>query len=207
MSFSWQIGRDIYEFAGLNPLEPPPGGAADVALKAFGPTVLRLQPRALAEADVVTIDGERRIVVRTELSPARKNFAIGVAVVQLYIERSPIAELSRPAVDALCNSAGAWVAAPTPAVACFLLRYGVDIAALAEAFTLTETAAAMRVTEAGGPDSLVTTPTRVHRRGPGLSWIQDADARRLAASRAPRSVRRVVVQDEPGRVALFALAS
>lgn len=98
----------------------------------------------------------------------------------------------------------AFLVAPTPAVLHLVREVGLDVEAVARAFAITQTCAALRLVEVGATDGVVITPQRVYRRGRALSWVSDAQARRLAARGAHlRAASRVPLTDEPGRLALF----
>jgi hypothetical protein len=199
-----EIGERLYEEAGV--VGVPEGGAAELAVQLHGPRALYRQPRAMAEACDAVIGGKRRIVVREGLPAERANFAIARVLAKLAVETAAwfrgLGDVER---DSFLRELAAYLVAPPAAVRAQLAEVGVQLRALAHAFTLTETAVAMRVAEVGAVTGVVvTTPATVYRRGPALAWVRDDDVRKLAAGRAPKSVRRVVLRDEPGRVALLA---
>ncbi len=196
----------MYRLAGLDPRERPDGGSAALAERIYGNGVVRLQPRAVAEATLATIGGRRRIVLRAEASTRRLNFRLGEMLARLYLEEDQHG-LDAHELDETCREIGAWLAAPRPAFERRVHDVGENVGALADTFALTWTATTLHISEMGGSDSVVTTPDRVYRKGRLLRGFTDDSVRELAARRSPRSVRRVVMNDERGRVALLALAS
>jgi hypothetical protein len=200
------LGYEMYRLAGLDPTVRPSGGAGTVAVHLYGAGAIRLLPRALVEATLATVGGRRCIILRAEAPTRRLNFRLGEMLARLYLEQDG-GWSTLPNRDERCRELGAWLAAPRPAFERCLRHVGHDIGALADAFALTWTATSLHLSELGGPGSVVTTPDRVYRKGRLLHGFPDAHVRELAACRSPRSVRRVVIRDEPGRVALFALAS
>lgn len=195
----------VYREAGVEGVAQ--GGAAELARHVFGADVLYRQPRALAEAHADTIDGKRRIVVRAGLPARRANFAIAQVIAELVTENEAwVAALSDGDRDFLLRRIGACIVAPRELVRAQIAQVGVHIRTLAEIFTVTETSMAMRVAEVEAvPGVAVATQDAVHRRGKALAWLCDEDVRRLA-KKTPRSVRKVAIRDEPGRVALLAKA-
>lgn len=67
-----------------------------------------------------------------------------------------------------------------------------------------QTCAVLRIAEVRKCSAAVTTPARVYKKGPRLSWMSDDDLRVIASRVAPQSVRKVSIADEPGRMALLA---
>ncbi|MEJ7728184.1 MAG: hypothetical protein WKG00_03130, partial [Polyangiaceae bacterium] len=111
--------------------------------------------------------------------------------------------LTHVGTEGRCDEAAvaAWLVAPPEAFAERYRQVGLNLTALSDAFSVTETCAAIRIPEAGGPGASIITPTRVYCRG-SMAWLGEEDARRIARHSHPRSVRKVAVRDEPGRVAL-----
>jgi hypothetical protein len=195
------IGEAIYAEAGCDPSWPPDTGSVHIACELFGGDVMIVQPRAFADVSIATVCGEPRIVVREGIDPRRANFLIARCVVRLWLAATAWGAIDGDA-DEVERYAAAWLVAPPNAVQqCGPCIYGV-----ADAMAITLTCATMRVSESGGPDSVIATPARIYRRGVFLSGFGDESVRDLASKRAVKSVRRVVLE-EPGRVALFRLAS
>lgn len=189
------IGTSIYRAAGLSPIVTPAGGTAELAANIFGNSIIRLQPHALLEGTVATLGGRRRIVIRDGLEPTGLNFAVGKQLARLV--------LGLDGSEDECRAVAAWLVAPPEAFRA-QMRAGLGIDSLGSHFTMSPTSAAIRIPEVGGPDAVVVTPLRVHRRGKLLAGFGDADVRALAAKRHLRSLRREVVRANPQCVALFA---
>ena len=201
-----EVGARIYAAAGKNPARPPAGGCVALALAIRGEDAIYLQPWAVSEASLSTMLGVRRIVLRRGLPRARVNFLVGQMLARLTIEDECWFVGSSPDVQArITQRIGAWLAVPTPALARLPRNSTEDVGALADSFRVSWSCAAMRVAEAGGGDVAVVTPRTVYQRGSGiLARLPGAEVRSLAAKRSAKGLRRVVLHDEPGRVALLA---
>jgi hypothetical protein len=204
MMTAGEVGAAMYTEAGLDAAQP--ARASLLAKRLHGRDVLYLQPKAALEGALATVSGRRRIVIRQGTSPARANYLIASLAARLRLE--PMTWYQRLPAEtqaALVRDAGAWVVAPDAAFRRRMWQTELDIHQLGAEFAITETCATMRIQEVGGPDTVVTTPERVWRRGRLLGGFADEHVRELAARRSPKSVRKVAIQDEPGRVALVAL--
>lgn len=193
--------------AKLDTREPVYGGAAELLVR-VGCGKLMRQPRAVSEGALATVAGERRLVLRAGMGPARENFWTGVLVALAVLEAEGwFRALPHADRDELSRAAGAWLVAPPEAVRAEVAAVGIDLRAIARVFVVTETCAALRLTESdAGPPVAVVTPREVHRRG-RFPWLQDDDLRTIAEGPRPKTLRRAVIRDEPGRSALFARAS
>lgn len=198
------IGTAIYDAANLNPAAPPQGVTATLAELIYGDDIYYEQAGARRWADVVTLGGRRRMLIRKGLNDEALNWAIGWSLTYLFVESEPwFTALDRYAQRRVCGEVAAWLTAPDAAFDAAYERHGLDLRAIANRFVIQETAVALRIAESGaGPRCAVVTQRRVYRRGL-LEGFDDATARELARVRRPRSVIRVAVRDEPGRVALF----
>jgi hypothetical protein len=199
-----RVGAAIYDLSRLSPESPPAGGAVVPLGRLYGESAVIWQPRAVSISAVARVAGRRRVVLRQGISVPEANFQVGVQLARLFLSDLG-EEVESEAAWRLAHAVAAWIVAPTPSFQEMLRRLdGVDLAALSRRYVITWTSAAMRVAESGGPDAIVTTPTRVYRRGKLLCWVNDGDVRSMAAKPELRSVRKVPIYDEPGRVALFA---
>ncbi len=208
MRIAEAIGEDIYRFAKCNPLEPPRGGAVEVAIGVLGGGAILFQPRAMAEADIAIVNGQRTIAIRRGIPASRMNFLVGQQLARTWLtgEHWYMAMGAEGRAE-ITTAVAAWLVAPSPAFSARAKYMDGDIARLAGSFGITETCAAMRWPESGGPDAAVITASSIYRRGRLFSGFGDKEIRTIAAMRSPRSVRRVPLLDEPGRVALFSLAA
>lgn len=191
------VGAEIFREAGCDPRNPPEGGAVRLAIELYGGDCIRESDRAQTEAEPGRIGSARKIFVAARLTPRRMHFAIAHAVARI--------EIAKRCIDLDADKLAAFLVAPPVAFAERVDRVGLDLPTLAQTFAVTETCAALRVVEVGVGDGLVVTPAKVYRPGSLLSWADDGAARALARG-APRSVRKVRISDEPGRVALYRLA-
>jgi hypothetical protein len=198
------VGALIYAKAGLDPRELRECVAVDLAVRLHGGDCIRLQPHAFQEATHAVVDGCAQIVLRDGLTAQRTNFALARITARLAVRESTW-WLAMSGVERLNieNSVAAWLLAPSPVFRSEVARVGADIQELANIFVITETATSLRLAETGGPDTAVTTPITIHMRGPSFRNFAAEHIRALATARSLRHVRRVVLIDEPGRVALF----
>jgi hypothetical protein len=202
-----RVGAAIYDLSHLSPDSPPSGGAVVPLGRLYGDSAILWLPRAVSISAVAQISGRRRVVLRHGISLPEANFQVGVQLARLFLSDLG-EEIESEAAWKLAYAVAAWIVAPTPSFREMLRRLdGMDLAALSRRYVITWTSAAMRVAESGGPDAIVTTPTRVYRRGRLLCWVNDGDVRTMAAKPELKSVRKVPIFDEPGRVALFAKES
>jgi hypothetical protein len=198
------IGACIYAAARLDPRELRDCVAVDLAVRLHGGDCIRIQPHAFQEATHALVDGRTVIVLRDGLSAQRTNFALARITVRLAV-REAAWWLAMSGAERLRmeNYVAAWLLAPSPVFRLMVAKVGTDVQELANIFVITETATSLRIAETGGPDTAVTTPITIHRRGPAFRNFAAEDLRTLATARSLRHVRRVVLLDEPGRVALF----
>jgi len=193
----------VYEESGCSPVALVP--AADLADEIECDLVYE-QDRSIAEWKVCTIASRRRVVLRSGLSTARANWCIAAGLVHLVNEDEFwFRAMDTERYHAFVRDAASWVVAPPEPFRAALAASGTNLRALGSRFTITQTCAAMRIPECGGPSSAVVKDDGgVHRRGVQLSWLDDECLRTLARKPGIKSARRRVITDEPGRVALFA---
>jgi hypothetical protein len=196
-----EIGRSIYHDAGLRSLEPPRGGAFELAALLYDGDVIHEAPLVHAASDTARIAGRTRIVLRPALTIERANFETARMIARLKLREG--GRWSAP----LESLVAGYLVAPRDMFCDALLTVGFDTEALARPFAISHTCAALRVVECGEAEGVVVTPTQIHRPCGGLGgWMDDLTMRKLARSN-PRSLRKVRIDDEPGRVALFRLAA
>jgi hypothetical protein len=200
-----EVAAGLYARTNVDPDRLPRRRTFEIAWRRLGKDGVILQPRAKLEATTVVVAGRPRIALRHGTSPPRANWLVARMLARLELQQRGIRS------DPLECAAAAWLVAPTDAFRRWLASYGEEIdpcglEALAENFAVPATCAAIRIPEVGGAAVAVVTPARVYKRGQQLSWLADDAVRELAAKPSPRSVRKVQVRDEPGRVALFARA-
>ncbi len=184
------IGRATLRRAGIEPTLVPAGGAVDVAIALYGGDILGVGAVAPDTARLVA----DRIVVRDGQPARRMHFAVarGVARLELRGRRGVAARLER--------QVAAYLVAPREALA--LVADSLTIADLGSHFAMTQTGIVRRLGEVGRFEGAVVSASGVLRFGTRM-WLTDADLVRLAgATRAPSSLARVELTDEPGRVAI-----
>lgn len=201
MTLADEVGLEIYQMARLDVRRSPDGGAVEIARRLFGGGTIEVVRTQRVDACVADAVRRPRIALRAGLDDRRANFLIGQMIGRIFLARMGVVSQDDE------HAIGARLVAPTEEFRVRLGSYGIDIGALADAFAITWTCASIRVAEVGGPDSVIATPKKIYRRGKLLRWVRDEDVRAIAAKPFVRSVHRVVLADEPGRVALFRKAS
>lgn len=192
-----ELGWEIFLAAGFRPTDPPKHGALRLAVELYGDDCIRLSERAQTEAEPVRWGDRTMISVKARLSANRTHFAVARVIARL--------ETAKRSSSVSVEKLAAFLVAPSEAFKSRFVAAGIDLPRLAESFVVTQTCAALRIVEVGEGDGVVVTPERVYRPGSLLSWADDEAARALARG-TPRSLRKVPIRDEPGRVALYRLA-
>lgn len=104
------------------------------------------------------VGGERRLIHRRGLPPARANFAVARMLARVFLEREswwlPTSEATKDEIE---RELAAWVVAPPEPFSATVAQVGLDLRALASTFVITETAAALRAIEV---EHLSTAPSR-----------------------------------------------
>lgn len=192
------VGAAIFRAAGLRLDAPPAEGAFRIAAELYGGDCIVMSERAQVDAAPAHYGGAQRIVLAPRLSLQRSHFAVARMIARIEIPKLGIAADE--------ERVAAFLVAPPRVFAARVADVGLDLGELADNFVVTQTCAALRVVEVGARDGVVVTPSRVHRPGRLLGWADDAAARAIARRVAPRSVRKVAIRDEPGRIALYRAA-
>lgn len=181
----------LYERAGADPAAPP-------------------GPHALAEALGLRIEhGGRGIVgdamlsgdvtrVRRRLSPAREGFAVAHELAEHVL-----AGRHDEGAEASANLLAACILMPRPAVLAAVAAVGRDLAALAAAFVVSETAMALRLAEIDGTPTLVVSRSWAWVRGAPFGWPETLEGvRRLAKCTPPEGLELERLRDDPRRVVI-----
>lgn len=206
--FTERLGELVYREARMSTCWPPRGGAAEVARRMLGPRAVMRVAGMRADVSVCRVYDDTRIAIRSDVPVRQANFLVAVALASICLIGEPAYRAESVEERArIARAAGAWLVAPPGAIRARFDVQRLDVGAVADAFVVSETCAARRIAEVGGPACIVVTPQHIHRSGSFMSWIPDDEVRRLAEHRRLRSARRVRLYDEPGRVALFAKAS
>lgn len=192
-----ELGRELYDRAGLKPAQPPRGGAARIARALYGEDVIVRNAKVRDEASMGVLYGERRIYVRAKLPARRMNYAIARVIAKH--ELAKLMDFEPGKADTLAG----YLVAPDEDFGPLFDRVRLDLRAISEECAITQTCAALRVHEYTGQATAVITPGTIYRRGL-LAWANDEDVRTLAARRSTRSVQKVKITDEPARSAVFA---
>jgi len=181
----------LYERAGADPAEPPGPHALAAALG------LRIEHggRGIV-GDAMLVDGTIR--VRRRLPPAREGFAVAHELAEWALA----GHLDEEA-EASANLLAACLLMPRPAVLAAVSAIGRDLAALASAFVVTETAMALRLAEIDGTPTLVVSRSWAWVRGEPFGWPESVEgARRLAKCTPPEGLTLERLTDDPRRVVI-----
>lgn len=187
------FGRGVLERAGVRVGEVPRGGAVAVARKLHGRDVIRVIPRALFEATTGELFERPKIVI-AKMSPERSHWAVARMLARIELRAANVTNVAE-------NDVAAYFVAPRETVVS-LSQGGSSLDEIADVHAVTQTCAALRIVECGEADGVVVTPLRIYRPRGAMSWVSDDEVRRFAKG-SPRSVRKVRITDEPGRVALL----
>jgi len=156
-------------------------------------TVLTVHARALpGDAALATVNGERRIYLRSGLSPLRQRWAVAHELGHLALE---LDSSTRENEDA-CDAFAAALLLPRRAFQVALRETGVSYTKLAQWFVTTESCAALRLGEVTDVPLALVAPSRTRVRGAEFGWPLE-----LRAGRIP-GVRRATLRDDRRRVAL-----
>lgn len=207
MDLVTEIAENIYARAGKSPARPPKQGAFTLLTRLHGHGVVWNVANAMSEGELALLRGRRHFMVRDGMSDERRNFVLARLLVRdELLTDSGYQSMSVVDRERLENEAAGWICAPPAAFVAAMKATSKNLRQLSFAFMMTETACALRIGEVEPEAGVaVTTPVLVHRKGRRFSWESDEVLRELAAKSTPKSVRKVKILDEPGRVALLAL--
>lgn len=152
-----------------------------------------------ALAKVYTVNGQKKIAVSRKATVEYAQFYVGHELGHIVLDELGYREDD---VERVCDTFGAAVMAPMPAVRAMLRVFGRDHAAIADELVSTQTHAALRVAECLGIPRAIITPARIYARGPDeFVWGPEDELRRLARRDRPGVVR-AKLTDDPRRTLL-----
>lgn len=150
-------------------------------------------------AKLFTVNGARRIAVSRKLSVPYAQFFVGHEIGHVVLDELGYREND---IEQVCDTFGAAVMAPIPAVRAMLRAFGRDHEAIADEVCSTQTWAALRVAEYLKIPRAIITPKRVYARGPEeFVWGPEGELRKLARVDRPGVVR-ARLTDDPSRVVI-----
>lgn len=155
------------------------------------------------DAELVQIDGRPRVAIRSHLDRIALRWAVCHEVAEWHLLRLDYRERD---IEAVAEALTAALVMPREDFRAAMRELGRrDLRALAHEFMVTQTAAALRVGEAGFSPVAVVAPTHVHvRSDDDWAWPAEPELRRLAkARRLPTDVARVTLTDDRRRRALL----
>lgn len=169
------VARWLYDRAGADLDDPPdPLDLAD----ALGVNVEYARGDTIGQDGTLSrIDGRWTVQLSRSAPVERARFALGHELGEWACRRR-----IEPEIEALCDAISAAVLLPRPALLAALRHFGDDLPALARAFRVTETCAALRVGEVTGRPMLLVSPGLVRARGEAYGWPTDSEVRRQMRS-------------------------
>jgi hypothetical protein len=171
----------------------------------LGADAIQRGPRPLhGPAALVRVGGTWRIYLARSLPRLVALFSIGHEIGHWLLARDRyVGEDEEACADYLAAA----LLAPRRAFWAARRAVGEELPDLAEALSLTETGAALRLGEVTGQPLAVIAPQRVRVRGPeAFVWPDEGTLRRWAKRPAP-GLRRTRLRDDPRRVVLDATAA
>jgi hypothetical protein len=191
---TWTLSRLGFDDSG-----PPP--VLELARRILGGSkpVDAVPHRALrGDGQLARVGDERRIYVRSGLTPARLRWAIAHELGHFVLGVDSSSRENEAAADAFAAA----ITVPRRAFEGALLETGSSYRKLAEWFATTESCVALRWSEVTREPLALVTPLSVRTRGDDFGWPAEAAIRALAQkSRAP-GVRKARLSDDRRRVAL-----
>lgn len=168
----------------------------------LGPEAVEYSSAVPGDGALVRIYDEWKIFVRRKLPIERRAFAIAHELAEWWLRVRE--QYQGEDVEHAANYIAAAVLSPRRAFWLALEDHGSDFVALARAFRVTETHAALREAELASIPRAVVSPALVRVRGPETwVWPEEGTLRRWARGSAP-GLRKVRLTDDPRRVVLDA---
>lgn len=196
--------RAILESCDMDDGERP--HAMRLALRLTGGRVVLVEPAevwGLGET-VLGVDGQHEILVSAAASGPVRDWVLAHEVGHVQLQRLGFSGTYRETEDA-ADAIAAALLMPRRAFAQAARLHGLrGFVSLASDFSVTQTAAALRVGEVAGVPVAVVAPTHLRVRGPeSWAWGSEEDLRRLARAGRP-GLHRTALTDDVRRVALVA---
>lgn len=184
-----------YRRLGLDPAEPT--DPVTIAELILGPGSVRsVRASALPGfAALVRVSSSWRIYVRESVPRDRRSHAVAHELGHAVLD---------DASEADCDLFGAALLAPRRAVVRALRHVGADWSALAHIFGISQTCAALRLSEVNGQPIALVAPRRVRVRGEDFAWPETEEEIRRLVNVGHQSVERFQLTDEPRRFVLCA---
>lgn len=185
-------------------VETDDGDVELVVERLLGPDAIRRGPRPVhGPAALVRVQDRWRIILGRSVPMPAALFYVAHELGHWLLRRHDVdVHDEEAAADFIAGA----LLAPRRAFVAAVRTHGHDLTALAEAFDVTETSAALRLGEVLRVPLVVVAPSRVRVRGPeGWVWPPEPTLRRWAR-RPGEGLRRTRLQDDPRRVVLEAEA-
>lgn len=142
------VARWVYERAGADMDDPPDpvdlAGALDIDVEYARDAMIG------GDGTLSRVNGRWTIRLARSAPMTRARFALGHEIAEWACR-----EQQETTIEALCNAISAAVLLPRPALLAALRHFGDNLPALARAFRVTETCAALRIGEATGQPMLL----------------------------------------------------
>lgn len=186
----------ILRAGGQDDDEPP--ALAALARAFLGPNGVTIVPTLRTPGEVYRIHGEWRIALKAGLPLERKAFVLAHELAEWWLATRE--RYVGEDVEDAANYVAAAILTPPRAFTRAIRRHGRDFSALARAFRVTETHAALREAEVHDLPRAVLAPVRVRVRG-SVQWPPEEEIRRLARTGGPGIVS-ARLRDDPRRLVL-----
>lgn len=193
------LANAAYREANLDPEHPH---VLRVARALLGPDAIQRGPRPIGgPAALIRVYDSWRIIVGRAVPPRYALFAVGHELAHWLLRR---ANYDGDDEERAADYLGAALVAPRVAFVRARRCFGDDLPALAEALSMTETGAALRLGEVTRMPLAVVSPARVRVRGPDeWAWPSESTLRGWTRRPAP-GIRKVRLTDDRGRTMLDA---
>jgi hypothetical protein len=191
------LAVDFYRRLGFDPAVPV--DVFRLARKLLGPDAIeRGTSIAGLPAKLFIVNGERRIAISRKLAATYARFFAGHELGHVVFDELGYHEDD---LEQACDTFGAAVMAPMPAINAMLRAFGRDHEAIAEEVCATQTWAALRIAECLRIPRAIITPAKLYVRGPeAFEWGPKDALRRLVKGPARPGITKVKLTDDPSRV-------
>lgn len=193
------LAVEFYRRLGLDPEQPV--DTFRLARKLLGADAIERGTNMIGmPAKLFVANGQRRIAVSRKLPLEYAKFYAGHELGHVVLDEIGYREDDS---EHVCDTFGAALMAPMPAVRAMLRAFGRDHAAIADEVCSTQTWAALRVAECLGIPRAIITPAKLYVRGPdAFEWGPEDELRRLAKGRVRPGITKAKLTDDPRRVVI-----
>lgn len=190
-----------YRAAGLDPETPAaPLELARLLIAGGGSVPVARCPQLRTPARLARVGSEWRIYVRERLDRTAMRWMVAHECAEWILNQEGYEAAD---VEQKAQSLAARLIAPRPATI-VAIRAGLDFPEMAEAFSLSQSSAALRHGEISNQPTALVTPQAVYYRGASFTWGSDDAVRQLATCAVAPGIVRAQCSDNLSRIALRA---